>query len=848
MELDYVQKLGDALRSQSGYHEPWATGTVTLSDPDTSFCFKCKDGTGRFVDLKSIGEEDIAALINACDPAPFGRGSESVLDETYRRAWKLDDGSFIWRFNPDSSKFVTELAQRLCPWDSLKNGIRAEPYKLNVYGQGGFFKTHQDTPRAENMFGTLVVVLPIYHQGGNLVLRHAGRQLDFNAPALLDLSPPGTIAWTAFYSDVEHEVLEVTQGTRITVTFNLYFDSHRISPIPSEQTVKIPENPFTIALREAFYDAGFIREHQYLGFGLQHTYPREPTSSDLWDIKNCFKGPDAFLYRILDQIGLKPSVRYLYDNSCRDSDFWVLLSKPVIGRDEDDRGYEMEITQLSYLFESDKNARIVWKPGQSEERLMEEEDYSEWQRSYLRKDEVEEYRERTADVGWVVPPTANLAGFTEFTELGNDPAQEIFYFHVCIVVNVRNVPYGCARFVNLKSFSEEDITALINACDPAPFGRGTESVLDETYRRALKLDDGDFVWRFTPDSGKFVAELAQRLCPWDTFDNGIRAEPYKLNIYGQGGFFKAHQDTPRAENMFGSLVVVLPTYHQGGNLLLRHAGRQLDFNAPKMLESSAPGTIAWVAFYSDVEHEVVEVTNGTRVSITFNLYFDSYRSPPVLPEGVLKVPENPFTVALREAFRDASFIRNHQYLGFGLQHEYPREPQSGVLWGIQRCFKGPDVFLYRVLIEVGLNPSVRYLYGGAYARSDFWVLLSIPVAGRDEDETGTSIYDMEESQLEHLMDSYDAAMVVWKPGVTEKIARRNRKSAYWNECYFSDQNYEEYRNRTINVNWVVPPTTNLGGCTKARETGNEPVQETFYFRVCIIVDISEVPCPSLESA
>lgn len=31
-----------------------------------------------------------------------------------------------------------------------------------------------------------------------------------------------SVQWAAFYSDCEHEVLEVTEGHRITLTYNLY--------------------------------------------------------------------------------------------------------------------------------------------------------------------------------------------------------------------------------------------------------------------------------------------------------------------------------------------------------------------------------------------------------------------------------------------------------------------------------------------------------------------------------------------------------------------------------------------------------------------------------------------------
>ena len=33
---------------------------------------------------------------------------------------------------------------------------------------------------------------------------------------------PPSISWAAFYSDCEHEVLEVTEGHRLTLTYNLY--------------------------------------------------------------------------------------------------------------------------------------------------------------------------------------------------------------------------------------------------------------------------------------------------------------------------------------------------------------------------------------------------------------------------------------------------------------------------------------------------------------------------------------------------------------------------------------------------------------------------------------------------
>ena len=79
---------------------------------------------------------------------------------------------------------------------------------------------------------------------------------------------------------------------------------------------------------------------------------------------------------------------------------------------------------------------------------------------------------------------------------------------------------------------------------------------DTSYRNAVKLDPKYFTTSFQ------VADTPILLNTMAMVPNvqGIGAELYKLNIYSAGGFFnKAHVDTPRSDQMFGSLVVCLPT-------------------------------------------------------------------------------------------------------------------------------------------------------------------------------------------------------------------------------------------------------------------------------------------------
>ena len=101
--------------------------------------------------------------------------------------------------------------------------------------------------------------------------------------------------------------------------------------------------------------------------------------------------------------------------------------------------------------------------------------------------------------------------------------------------------------------------------------------------------------------------------------------------------------------MFGSLVVVFPTLHDGGALLLRHRGQEWTFDSGKALAAADQPSIGYVAFFSDIEHEVTPVISGHRVTLTYNLYFeddvDDYANKAVSKRLTL-----PNKGAFREAF------------------------------------------------------------------------------------------------------------------------------------------------------------------------------------------------------
>ena len=69
-----------------------------------------------------------------CDPATFGVDSRDVLDESYRKAKKLDSQYFAFSLDIERAGLLEAIRMGLLSGRDEKKAIRAELYKLNVYG------------------------------------------------------------------------------------------------------------------------------------------------------------------------------------------------------------------------------------------------------------------------------------------------------------------------------------------------------------------------------------------------------------------------------------------------------------------------------------------------------------------------------------------------------------------------------------------------------------------------------------------------------------------------------------------------------------------------------------------
>ena len=70
----------------------------------------------------------------------------------------------------------------------------------------------------------------------------------------------------------------------------------------------------------------------------------------------------------------------------------------------------------------------------------------------------------------------------------------------------------------------------------------------------------------------FLDQIVKKITS-TVFKQPIDAKLYKLNLYTVGGHFTSHVDTPINPELFlGSLVIALPSEHEGGDLIVTHLG------------------------------------------------------------------------------------------------------------------------------------------------------------------------------------------------------------------------------------------------------------------------------------
>jgi len=160
--------------------------------------------------------------------------------------------------------------------------------------------------------------------------------------------------------------------------------------------------------------------------------------------------------------------------------------------------------------------------------------------------------------------------------------------------------------------------------------------------------------------------------------------------------------------MFATLVVVLPSEFTGGEIHVSHGGENKVFDNAK--DSAFDTTI--LAWYTDVTHEVKEITSGYRLALSYHLIDTSPGiNPPHLPVGDTSL-ENLRDIFYKWSHDEYPSVEAERVVAYNLTHEYSAASLREVI------VKGQDQHIASILKQAGDSEGVVVLMGWLNARVD----------------------------------------------------------------------------------------------------------------------------------
>jgi hypothetical protein len=263
-------------RAVHGLRAPFTCGGTLVPEQPVTLRFRDNSQIPVLRAKDTFAQERLLQpLVERCSAAAFGLGRETRYDRTVRDALqiKAESGAFsVLHFDPAAAGILEQIRRELVPY--VPDPLTAELYNLNVYGRGGHFVPHKDTPRGGDMLGTLVVCLPAQFSNGAFVVKHRGVFQTYDwGEAVREQKEPTRIHWAAFFGDVDHQIERVWGGLRMTLTYLIRRGgANSALPDRSRETLNTLVRQ---KLRALLDDRRFLGRGGTLAFPCSHLYHQD---------------------------------------------------------------------------------------------------------------------------------------------------------------------------------------------------------------------------------------------------------------------------------------------------------------------------------------------------------------------------------------------------------------------------------------------------------------------------------------------------------------------------------------------------------------------------------------------
>ena len=312
--------------------------------------------------------------------------------------------------------------------------------------------------------------------------------------------------------------------------------------------------------------------------------------------------------------------------------------------------------------------------------------------------------------------------------------------------------------------SPADAKRLIAQATQAPYGRGEETIVDKKVRRVWQIEPSSLAFR-NAEWNAHITGIVDAVKEEFSIDENVSADLYKLLIYEKGSFFAPHRDSEKTPGMFATLVVCLPSRHEGGTLIVKHDGqtKEIHFGG-----AGSEFKTQYVAFYADCQHEITPVTAGFRICLVYNLAITGREQQPKAPNNAPAVEQT--AALLKELFADTSTNRSkiaipfsHQYSEAGLEPSQLKGADRTRADVLVRAAASVDYQCYLALLTHEQSGEVDYDSWASNRyhsrRSYRWSDNDNEAADPDDVEMG-EVYE-EERSLDHWLDPEGQQATLW---------------------------------------------------------------------------------------
>jgi hypothetical protein len=168
--------------------------------------------------------------------------------------------------------------------------------------------------------------------------------------------------------------------------------------------------------------------------------------------------------------------------------------------------------------------------------------------------------------------------------------------------------------------SERDAQLVSSVSYQALYGKGSDTIIDPAVRETKELNADQFELK-NPEWLKALEAVVGRAATELGVSGqaaGVKAVLYKLLLYGKGAMFKEHREydprpiigvaipadklvlfsSEKEPGMFGTLIICLPSKHEGGEVHITHGGQRKVLRTADSSESSIPISAGLLYFFT----------------------------------------------------------------------------------------------------------------------------------------------------------------------------------------------------------------------------------------------------------